>query len=361
MPEYGDDKTEQPTDHRRQESRQKGQVARSMDLSAAVLLLGGMMAIYAFGSGMIRTLHSLVQRYLGPDETWVAASSDTIQSKLTSEVGRVAEAVIPFLLVMVVLAFAVNVLQVGFLFTGHPLVPKLSKISPMKGLARIFSKQGLVKLATSLAKVAAIGGVAAWAIADELGILVRLGELGFGSIIQYAAGAAFSLGVKLGLVLIVLGILDYAYQKWQHEQELKMTKQELKDEMRRMEGDPVVRERRRQIARRVAFARMQAQVPQADVVVTNPTELAVALQYDVDTMAAPTVVAKGAGYMAGRIREIAAAHGVPIVEKKPLAQALYRDVEVGQQVPPALFRAVAEILAYVYELNKKTVRPRAAG
>jgi len=360
VPEDFGEKTEQPTDHRRQESRQRGQVAKSMDLNAAVILLGGILALYALGGGILGTLHGSVRRLLGPEEMWVRADADTIHGKVVGEVSRTAEVMLPFLGVMAVLAIAVNVLQVGFIFTGHPLMPKLSKISPLKGLARIFSKRGLAKLLTSLAKVAAIGAVGAWVIAGELGTLMHLTEWGFGGIAMYGIRTILSLGVKLGLVLIVLGALDYAFQRWQHEQELKMTKQELKDEMSRMEGNPLVRERRRAIARRIAYARMAQQVPQSDVVVTNPTHLAVALKYAAEAMDAPLVVAKGAGHMAARIREIAAMNGVPIVEKKPLAQALYRDVEVGQPVPPHLYRAVAEVLAYVYELSKKTVRPRVA-
>jgi flagellar biosynthesis protein FlhB len=360
VPEYDDDKTEQPTEHRRQESRQRGQVAKSTDLSASLLLMGGMLALYVLGGDMFRGMHSVVQRYLGPDEVWLSVTPEHVQAKVTAELSRMAEALLPFLLVMAALAVAVNLLQVGFLFTGHPLMPSLSKIDPLKGLGRIFSKRGLVRLLGSLAKVAAIGAVATWAISEEMGALANLGDLGFGAIMQYGSRAVFALGIKLALVLIVLGVLDYAFQRWQHEQELKMTKQELKDEMRRMEGDPLVRERRRQMARRMAMARMAQAVPEADVVVTNPTELAVALKYDEQNMSAPIVSAKGAGFLARRIRDIAVAAGVPIVERKPLAQGLYKDVEVGREVPPQLFRAVAEVLAYVYELNRKTARPYAA-
>jgi flagellar biosynthetic protein FlhB len=249
----------------------------------------------------------------------------------------------------------VSILQSGFLFTGKTLQPSLNKLSPVRGAKRLFSRRSLVKLGVSIAKILILGSVAVWTVVDDVKKLMTLPWLDDpGQVVRLVRAVLFlvlDLGLKIGAVLLVLALIDYAYQRWQRIQDLRMTKQEVKDELRRMEGDPLMRSRRRQVQQQLAIQRMRRDVPGADVVVTNPTELAVALKYDAETMTAPRVVAKGAGYVARRIREIAVTHGVPIVERKPLAQALFRTCEVGDEIPPKLYRAVAEILAYVYELE----------
>jgi flagellar biosynthetic protein FlhB len=203
----------------------------------------------------------------------------------------------------------------------------------------------------SLAKVIVIGGVAMLIITMQIPQILKIGELDLRPICLLSWGLLFSLGIKLAAVLVVLAVLDYMYQRHQHEKDMRMSKEEVKEEMKRMEGDPLVKQRRSQIARQLAMQRVSQAVPKADVVVTNPTHFAVALRYDADTMAAPKVVAKGADYMALRIRQLAMANDVPLVERKTLARGLYQAVEVGQEVPPQYFSAVAEILAYVYRLS----------
>lgn len=260
----------------------------------------------------------------------------------------------PICLILMFIAVIVSLAQVGFLFTFHPITPDLQKIDPIAGFSRIFSMESVVKLVISLFKVALISAVAYFTIKSRMAQIANISELDHMQIMGFAAYLIFLLGLRLALVLFIIAIFDYAYTRYKYEQNLRMSKQELKEELRRMEGDPLVKERRRRVARQLAMQRMQYTVPKADVVVTNPTELAIALKYDSETMTAPRVVAKGAGFLAARIRQIAVQNKVPIIERKPLAQALYKTVEIGQEIPPAFYKAVAEILAYVYELTGKT-------
>ncbi len=246
--------------------------------------------------------------------------------------------------------------QVGFLVTPQPLTPSLNKISPLRGLQNIFNARGGIRLVMSLAKVLIISAVAGWVIYADFGAILHLGELE----IVHAFGAAcelvYGLALKLAALLLVLGIIDYCFQKWQHERDLMMSKQEVKEEMKRMEGDPMIKQRRSRVAKQLAEQRTAQAVPQADVIVTNPTHFAVALRYESGSMHAPKVIAKGADYLALRIRQIAIVHEIPIVERKPLARALYHGVEVGQEIPPEHYAAVAEILAYVYRISGATAQ-----
>jgi flagellar biosynthetic protein FlhB len=213
-----------------------------------------------------------------------------------------------------------------------------------------------MQLAMNLAKTTALGVTAWFYIQSQIGIILSLGGLDFPA--NFAAGAQiiYNLGWRLAWVLFILALADWLYQKWRFERDIRMSKQEIKDEAKRMEGDQEIKGRRRQLARKMIMQRIHRDVPKADVVITNPTELAIALKYDSDAMGAPRVVAKGAGFLAARIRQLAVQHGVPIVERKPLAQALYKTVEVGQEVPSEFYAAIAEILAYVYELSGKGMR-----
>ena len=358
-PEDAGEKTEAPTPRRRQQARERGQVAKSQDLTAAVALLGAMAALKIAAPGLLHDLAGLMQLllgYRGPDLV-------SIDSMMTF--GEFAAHVLvwtagPLCLAFLFVALIVTLGQVGLLFTFHPLKPDIQKIDPISGFGKIFSMQSLMRLLISVFKVLVIGTVAFLTIQSWLPQIVAMSSLDFLQIISLSGDLMYSLGVRLAAALLVLAIIDYIYQKYRHEQSLRMTRQEVKEEMRRQEGDPLVRERRRRVARQLAMQRMQMAVPRADVVVTNPTELAIALKYDPDTMSAPKVVAKGAGFVAQRIRKIAIEHGVPIVERKPLAQAIFKTCEVGQEIPPTFYKAVAEILAYVYELSGRSTAKASA-
>jgi len=358
-PEEMGEKTEAPTLHRRQEARRRGQVARSTDLSAAAALLGGMVLLNIFGPGMLTQILNLTRRLLS-EPVGKGLQADSALLCLRAAGWVIVRTCAPVCVALMLLAVGVTVGQVGLLLSWHPLTPSLQKISPIAGFSRIFSGRSMVRLLISIGKVSLIGYVAYLTIVSRLPQIVGCIGLSHLQLLGFGAELLFTLGLRMGLVLLVLAILDYAYNRYRHEQELKMTRTELREELKRFDGDPLVRQRRQRVARQLAMQRMQYQVPKADVVITNPTELAIALRYDPSTMAAPRVVAKGAGYMAQRIRQIAIRSQVPIVERRSLARAMYHAVQVGQEIPEKFYKAVAEILAYVYEISGKGYRVSAA-
>jgi flagellar biosynthetic protein FlhB len=258
---------------------------------------------------------------------------------------------IPFFVPILIAGIAGNVGQVGFEMHSEPLRPKLNKINPVAGLKKFVSVRSLVELAKSIMKLLIIGGISYGLIKAEMRGFPLLMQQGVGEILLFIAQVAFKILFFVCLALIILASLDYIYQRWQFEQSIKMTKQEVKDERKQVEGDPKVKSRIRKAQLELAAHRMMEAVPEADVVITNPVHLAVALKFEASEMMAPTVIAKGAGHIAERIKEIANAHQVPVIEDKPLAQTLFKIVEIGEFIPVELYRAVAEILAYVYRLR----------
>jgi len=360
MPSDTGDKTEAPTPRRLQEAREKGQVAKSTDLAAAVGLLAGLMLLNIYGSDILNNFMEMIRHCLALDKIAVAGP-DAFDQGWRMALRHVGAILGPFLIIIMVVALVINLLQVGFNLTSTPLAPSFDKISPLSGLKRLFSLRSAVRLIMSLSKVGIIGAIAYITIKNFLPRLISISTLTFLEVIGEGAHLMFVLGLRMALVLLLLAIIDYAYQKYQMMKDLRMTREEVKEEMKRMEGDPIMRQRRRNVARQLAAQRMSQAVPKADVVITNPTHLAIALKYDQDNMPAPKVVARGAGYMAQRIREIALENKVPVIERKPLAQALYKACDVGDFVPPELYKTVAEVLAYVFELAGKGFRRTAAG
>jgi len=233
-------------------------------------------------------------------------------------------------------------------------MPSLAKINPLNGFARLFSIRSVMAAITSFAKLILVGVVAYFTIAHGAASILHSFTFGFHDVVRLGCALTFELGMKLSVALLILALLDFAWQRFRHERDLRMTKEEVKDELRSMEGDPSIKRRRRQLQLQMAMQRLRKDVPKADVVVTNPTHLAVAIAYDAETMIAPKVVAKGADEIALRIRQIAGEFGIPIVERKPLARALYDNVDVGQYIPEQFYRAIAEILAYIYELTGRS-------
>jgi flagellar biosynthetic protein FlhB len=352
------ERTEQATPKRREDARRKGQVARSREITAASVMLMGLLLFYLLGGYVYLQTAAMLRSYLGNLSFDLAG--DGTRLLMWRSMRAFLSICWPFMAGLSVVALLSGWLQVGSAVSGEGIKPDLDKINPLKGLQRLCSKNSLVELVKSLAKIAIVGYIAWRVVRQELVNLVPLSEQGVWQITSYIGLVCLRMVFWTCLAMAGLAVLDYGFQRWQHEKRLRMTRQELKEEFKQTEGDPLIKSRIRALQREMARRRMMAEVPQADVVVTNPTELAVALKYQPGEMVAPKVVAKGAGFVAQKIREIAAHHGVPIVEDKPLAQALYKTVELGREVPYTLYAAVAEVLAYVYRLKRRRA-PAGAG
>jgi flagellar biosynthesis protein FlhB len=347
-----EDKSEQATPKKRRDARKKGEVAKSRELPSVAVLLAGMMTFVLFGAFMYDRIQDMM----------VTAFSLPVHNTLSvTELIRFSREMIqqffwimtPLAGMIVLAAVVSNILQVGFMINAESLKPKFSKINPMKGLGRLFSKQSVMELLKSIFKLTIVGGVGYITIQGEMDNLHTLGYLPHEEIIVYLFAATFKLFVRCALAMIVIVAIDYAFQKWQFETKLKMSKKEVKDEHKESEGDPMIKSRIRSIQMQMARNRMMQSVPDADVVVTNPTHYAIALKYDDRTMGAPKVVAKGKGEIALKIKEIAGAHQILMVENRSLAQTLYQMVEIGHEVPQLLYQAVAEVLAYVYKQKRR--------
>jgi flagellar biosynthetic protein FlhB len=353
------DKTEAPTPRRRQEAREQGNVAKSTDITVALILLGVMILLHSTGTHMVEILKALLHDLLGPN-SMADLSDASAGGGLLHAIYAAGAAMAPLLLGVVLIAIIGNVVQVGFIFNPSRLAPNLNALNPVGGLGKLFNPRNPQQLLLGMLKMTLLGLVAYSAIHGYINRILAVQGLDFLQIFGLGATVIYSIALRVGIAMLLLAIGDYLYQRWRHEQDLKMSKQEIKEEMRSMEGDPKMKQRRRQVAIQQMKKRLAKEVPTADVVVTNPTEFAVALKYDADTAGAPRVIAKGQGIIAAHIRQLAIAAGVPILERKPLARALYKMVEVGHEIPEQFYSAVAEILAYVYELTGK-VKKRAPG
>lgn len=348
-PDDSGDKTEQPTPRRREEAREEGQVARSTDLTAAVSLMAGLLLLKFLGPHMLETFFQLTRALGDPPAIRAADLLPWIRHVIYATL----RVLLPFLFLVMVVTIVGSVVQSGILLTWKKLALKPERLNPTEGMKRLASPESFVRLVMGLFKVSLLSLIAWYTVEGRIGTIIASTAAHTGGVYVLAADLIYDLALKMGLVLLILGIADYIFQRWRLEQQLRMSKQEVRDELKRMEGDPLMKHRRRQLQQRLAMQRIQQEVPKADVVVTNPTEYAVALRYDEATMGAPRVVAKGRDLLAQRIRQIAQQHGVPVVERPPLARGLYAAVEVGDEVPPAFYKAVAELLAYVYQLSRR--------
>ncbi len=349
------ERTEQATPKRREEARKKGQVPKSREFASVAVLLSSLFTLYWTSGFLMSKLDNMLIYYL-ENLKHHTVTLTTMRSIGLTGMGFMATILAPLLLVITVVAILSNFLQVGPLLTLEPLMPQLSKISPLQGIKRLFSLQALMEFIKSLFKLTVVCWIVYSTVSKEMGHLIPLLHMNPYQIAAFIGKVSFEIFWKSCLAMILLSVLDYMFQRYDYEKNLKMTKQEVKEEYKQTEGDPQVKSRIRSIQREMARKRMMQEVPEADVVITNPTRLAVALKYIPGQMDAPTVVAKGAGKIAEKIRNIARDHGVPVVENKPIAQSLFKLVEIGQPIPEALFKAVAEIFAYVYRLKGKRAR-----
>jgi len=348
------ERTEQATPKRREEARKKGQVAKSRELASVAVLLSGLFTLYWGNTFFMTRLTSMVHYYLAHLHS-IHIGVDNLQAVALLGMKQYFVFLLPLLLVITAVAILSNYLQVGALLSWEPIVPKFSKISPLEGIKRLVSLQAFVEFLKSLFKLTMVSWIAYSTVVKHTSELLPLLDQTPYQIISYIGIVSYEIFWKSCLAMILLSIMDFMYQKWEFEKNLKMTKQEVKEEYKQTEGDPQVKSRIRSIQRELARKRMMQEVPEADVVITNPTELAIALKYEAGRMEAPMVVAKGAGVIAEKIRQIARKHSVPVIEDKPLAQSLYRLVEVGQIIPENLFQAVAEIFAHVYRLKRRHI------
>lgn len=347
--DLGQTKSEEPTQRRREEAREQGQVAFSTDLTTGLLLLATLAALASFvpmiASGLAETLRNGMAHCAVDD-----LPPQQVQGMLYRLFGKGLELLGFFFCVVVLAGILVPMMQVGFYIAPGLLGMNLEKLSPSRGWGRLLSFEGGVRGLIAVAKVIFIVMVAYWVLRWRAPNVAMLGTMRLAPALSTAWSAIVHLAIAVAGTLVVLGVFDYFFQRYKHDQSLRMTREELKQEVKNDEGDPQVKARIRRLQREAGQKRMMQDVPKATVVVTNPTHLAVALRYD-STMSSPQVVAKGAGAVAHRIADIARRHGVSVVERKPLAQALFKTVKVGQQIPAALYIAVAELLAYVFRLK----------
>ncbi|MCH8152456.1 MAG: flagellar biosynthesis protein FlhB [Planctomycetes bacterium] len=347
------ERSEEATPKRRLEAREEGNVARSQDLAGGLLLLAATVILWAAVWPMLGRFKTVLEAVLDGDT--LGNPVDPAQAMTVVEYVAAAGVRIglPLLLITGAVAFLTHFSQVGWLFAPKAVMPKLSKLNPMNGLKRIFGISGLVKVSLDTLKVALVITVAVVTMMQYREQIVVLPYLSVMQCLAESAKMMLDLALRLIAILLILGVFDLLFQRWKHKQDLKMTKHQVKDELKQTEGDPETKRRRMRMQQQIAMQRVASAVPKADVVVTNPEHVSVAIQYDAQRMNAPTVIAKGADYLALRIRQIALLRGIPVVQRPPLARALYRQVDVGQEVPPDFYKVVAEILAFVYQLNNR--------
>ncbi|OPX89326.1 MAG: Flagellar biosynthetic protein FlhB [Pelotomaculum sp. PtaB.Bin104] len=346
------EKTEQATPKRLEEARRKGQVAKSADLTGALCLMAMVVLLFAISDSFFLELQRYLTGYFNEVGRHYGSNYNPLLS-ISDAVIFSMKVLAPFFGVALLVVIASNVAQVGFLFSSEALRPNLDTLNPLSGLQRMFSRRSLVELVKSVLKFSIIGGVTYQLIKKNLDSLLVLFNCSPWGIYQVTVGFIIKVAFWGGLCYLVLSLFDYLYQRYEYNKNLMMTKQEVKDEFKQMEGDQQIKSRRREVHRNISMSRIAKEVPQATVVVTNPTRLAVALRYEQGEMAAPRLVAKGAGHFASRIKEIARSNAVPVIENKEVAQFIYQNVEIDQEIPLEIYQAVAQILAMVYRLKAK--------
>lgn len=346
----GGEKTEAPSAKRREDFRKKGQVAQSKEVQTAalltILLLFWIFYLPTFWKGLTTLIFSIWQS--SGEYQLTPSSVVNLATFVTRQVGLLFA---PLFLLVLIIAFFSSVFQFGWLLSAKPLIPDFKKLNPISGMSRFFSRKSLIEVVKSLLKVSLIGWVAYSTVLDNFGEALILLDTDITTTFSYLAKIASLILAKVCAVLVLIAFLDFLFVKWELEEKMKMTKQELKEEFKESEGDPHIKAQIRSIQQAMARKRMMADVPKADVVVTNPTHISVAILYDSKEMAAPKVIAKGADHVAMKIRELARETGIPIIENPPVARLLHK-LELGEHIPEDLFKVVAEILAHVYSLKK---------
>ena len=346
-----DQKTEEPTSKRVTDTEKKGNFAHSREINSSFILLAALLGFMILGEQSTRNVMGSWTDMFA--ESWALQLTSEELYKVTANAMQAFVKIVgPFLIIIMLAGVMSNLLQIGGLrFSSHPLVPKFNKLNPLAGFGRIFSKNSVMELFKSLFKVGIISVISYYVIKSHWKEIPPLMGFGVGQVLSFMGFVALEIIFNVLLVMIFLSLLDFTFQKFTYLENLRMTKQEVKEERKESDGNPQVKQRIRTVQMQMARKRMMSAVPEADVIVTNPTHISIAIKYDTENFAAPLVVAKGVGPIAMRIREIAKENGIPLVEDKPLARTLNKTVEVGQMIPASLYKAVAEILAYVYKLK----------
>ena len=354
MPDSSAERTEQATPKRKEDARKKGNVAKSFEVNSAVVLLVGTLVLsftanyyYSSLGGMMRDVFTHFNDY--------QLTTDSVRLYTLQGFVFILKLLGPLVLSVLVVGAGANVLQVGFMMSGEVIKPDLKKIDPLSGFKRLFSMKSVVELIKGVIKITIVGFVIYFTIKSAAKDFILLMDQSVTQIMIFLGHTLLKVAIRASVALIVLAALDYAFQRWEYEKDLRMTKQEIREEFKEHEGDPLIKSRIRSIQREVARKRMISEVPKADVIITNPVHYAVALKYISGEMNAPQVIAKGARKIAEKIKEIAAENDIPIVEDPPLARALYKMCNIGMEVPMDLYKSVAEILAYVYRLKQKVM------
>jgi len=345
------DKTEKATPKKRQDLRKKGQVMQSRELPTNLILLIMFITIKVLGKSIYTGCSAIFNIFLTQTSEYNLQDPNEIMRLVTFVTLEIAKMVAPLFIIAILVGVLGTYVQIGFLFTTEVLKPKFSNLNPINGLKKIFSARSAFELIKSVVKVILVGWVAWSSIRNEFTNMMKLMDLPIVSVAGYLADTALNIAIKICFALLAVSAADYFFQWRRYEKDIRMSKQEVKEEYKQMEGNPEIKSKIKQKQREISMRRMLKDVPQADVVITNPTHYAVAIKYDASKMSAPYVLAKGVDFMAKRIKEVAKEHNVHIMENVALAQALYKTVDIGQPIPPELYKAVAEVLAFVYELE----------
>ncbi|MRH42275.1 flagellar biosynthesis protein FlhB [Aquibacillus halophilus] len=349
---FAGEKTERATPKKRQDSRKKGQVAKSQDVNTAILLFFVFILFIVIGGYLKNIMTSMYQKTFTEYINWEVTHAN-IHQVFTETTIEMSKALAPIMGIAIVAGLASNFLQIGFLYSTDPLKLKLSKINPIEGAKRIFSARALVEMVKSILKIVVVGVITfsiLWMSKDEM---LMLGGKDVTASLAFFGYTTVLMGLASSIALLIISVIDYSYQKYDFEKNIRMSKNDVKDEYKNIEGNPLIKSKIKEKQRQIAMRRMMSEIPQADVVITNPTHYAIAVKYDEEKSDAPYVVAKGVDYVALKVREVAKANNVMLVENRPLARALYDNVEIGEIIGEEFFQAVAEVLAYVYKLERK--------
>lgn len=350
---FAGEKTEKPTPKKLEDARKEGQVAKSMEINSAVILLVTLIFLRVFMDDMVKSMQAIFITFFQFDSN-LTVDVEMVQHTYITVLLWLARIVLPIMLLSMLAGVIANYVQIGFLFTTDPLKMKLDKINPIKGFQKIFSKRTIMELFKSIFKISGILYLAYSVIKDRAMTFPQFMDMEIRASLLFIGDLIFAIIWRVLIFLLILAVIDFIFQRYDYMENQKMSKQEIKDEYKNIEGDPLIKSKIKERQRQMAMGRMMQELPTADVVITNPTHFSVAIKYE-QGMNAPMVIAKGQDYIALRIREVAKENKIILYEDKPLARTLYYNVEIGQEIPNHMFQAVAEVLAYVYRLQNKIV------